>query len=76
MTLKEIDENQKLVDQGKMTPDEAQERVREFMLGKKQSDGTRPINKDINLGENGYLLAYTQYDKNYICTILYFYIKE
>lgn len=60
MTLKEIDENQKLVDEGKMTLDEAQERVRESMLGKKKSDGTRPINKNINLGENGYLLAYTQ----------------
>jgi methyl-accepting chemotaxis protein len=50
MTLKEIDENQKLVDEEKMTLDEAQEQVRESMLGKKQADGTRPINKDINLG--------------------------
>lgn len=60
MTLKEIDANQKLVDDGKLTLNEAQENVREFMLGKKQSDGKRTINKDITLGENGYLLAYTQ----------------
>lgn len=60
MTLQEINTNQKMVDSGKLTFDEAQENVREFMLGKKQSNGTRQINKNINLGENGYLLAYTQ----------------
>ncbi len=60
MTLLVIDEKQKLVEQGKLTLDEAQEQVREYMLGKKQKDGTRPINKNICLGENGYLLAYTQ----------------
>jgi len=60
MTLKVIDENQKLVDEGKLTLDEAQEHVREYMLGKKNSDGTRPINKNLSLGQNGYLLAYTK----------------
>lgn len=60
MTLQAIDNNQKLVDQGKLTLDEAQERVKEYMLGKKQADGTRPINKNLSLGQNGYLLAYTQ----------------
>ncbi|GLC29318.1 hypothetical protein bsdE14_07280 [Clostridium omnivorum] len=60
MTLQEIKENQRLVDEGKITLDTAQENVREYMLGKKRSDGTRPINKNINLGANGYLLAYTQ----------------
>lgn len=60
MTLQEIDENQKLVDAGKLTLDQAQENVREYMLGKKNADGTRPINKNINLGVNGYLLAYDQ----------------
>lgn len=59
MTLQVIDENQKLVDQGKLTLDEAQENVREYMLGKKNADGTRPINKNVSLGQNGYLLAYT-----------------
>ena len=60
MTLQVIDENQKLVDQGKLTLDEAQEKVREYMLSKKQADGTRPINKNLSLGKSGYLLAYTQ----------------
>jgi diguanylate cyclase (GGDEF)-like protein len=60
MTLQEISTNQKLVIEGKLTLDAAQENVREYMLGEKKSDGTRPINKNINLGTNGYLLAYTQ----------------
>ena len=60
MTLQYIKDNQLLVTQGKLTLNEAQERVKEFMLGKLQSDGKRSINKNIDLGENGYLLAYTQ----------------
>ncbi len=60
MTLQVINENQKLVDDKKLTLAEAQERTREFMLGKKQADGTRPINKNLSLGQSGYLLAYTQ----------------
>ncbi|AGF55859.1 methyl-accepting chemotaxis protein [Clostridium saccharoperbutylacetonicum] len=60
MTLQAIDNNQKLVDQGKLSLEEAQEKVKEYMLGKKQADGTRPINKNLSLGQNGYLLAYTQ----------------
>lgn len=60
MTLQVIDENQKLVEQGKITLGEAQERVRVYMLGNKQADGTRPINKNLSLGKSGYLLAYTQ----------------
>ena len=60
MTLQVIDGNQKLVDQGKLTLDEAQERVREYMLGKKSADGKRPINKNLSLGNSGYLLAYTK----------------
>lgn len=60
MTLQEIDRNQKLIEEGKLTLEQAQENVREYMLGKKNADGTRPINKNINLGANGYLLAYDQ----------------
>lgn len=60
MTLQVIDGKQKLVDAGKVTLDEAQESVREYMLGKKNADGTRPINKNVSLGKSGYLLAYTQ----------------
>lgn len=60
MTLQVIDENQKLVDGGKLTLEEAQEKTREYMLGKKNADGTRPINKNVSLGKSGYLLAYTK----------------
>jgi methyl-accepting chemotaxis protein len=60
MTLKVIEDKQNLVSQGKITLEEAQEEVREYMLGKKKADGTRPINKNFNLGASGYLLAYTQ----------------
>lgn len=60
MTLQLIEGKQKLVEQGKITLEEAQESVRVYMLGEKKADGTRPINKNINLGKNGYLLAYTQ----------------
>ncbi|MBN7572422.1 MULTISPECIES: methyl-accepting chemotaxis protein [Clostridium] len=60
MTLQVIDANQKLVDQGKLSLDDAQERVREYMLSEKQADGTRKINQNLSLGKSGYLLAYTQ----------------
>lgn len=60
MTLNVIEQNQTLVDEGKLTIEEAQEKVREYMLGKKEADGTRPINKNLSLGKSGYLLAYTQ----------------
>ncbi|WP_026889406.1 methyl-accepting chemotaxis protein [Clostridium beijerinckii] len=60
MTLQVIDSNQKLVDQGKLSLDDAQERVREYMLSEKQADGTRKINQNLSLGKSGYLLAYTQ----------------
>jgi methyl-accepting chemotaxis protein len=60
MTLQVISGDQKLVDSGKITLDEAQEHVRMYMLGKKNADGTRAINKSVSLGESGYLLAYTQ----------------
>lgn len=50
MTLQYIDENQKLVADRKLTLEEAQERVREFMLGKKDADGKRPIKKLIQIG--------------------------
>ena len=60
MTLMAIDANQKFVNQGKLTLSDAQERVRVYMLGEKKADGTRPINKNLSLGQSGYLLAYTK----------------
>lgn len=60
MTLQVIDQKQRLVEEGKLTLEEAQESVREYMLGEKKADGTRSINTNFNLGKSGYLLAYTQ----------------
>lgn len=46
------------VEAGKVSLEEAQEQVKEYMLGKKQADGTRPISDNMKFGENGYLVAY------------------
>ncbi|GGF99280.1 methyl-accepting chemotaxis protein [Paenibacillus abyssi] len=44
----------KEVEKGNITLEEAQESVKEKILGPLGSDGKRPINKDIDLGEHGY----------------------
>ncbi|MTI49730.1 MAG: methyl-accepting chemotaxis protein [Firmicutes bacterium] len=59
MTLQLIDAKQQEVEKGNLTLEEAQEQVREYILGEKGEDGTRPINKEIDLGEDGYIGAYT-----------------
>jgi methyl-accepting chemotaxis protein len=43
-----------LVENGQITLEDAQEQMKVMMLGEKQADGTRPINPNIDLGENGY----------------------
>src|SRR5690554_4964952 len=47
------------VERGKITLEKAQEEVRMILLGEKDADGKRPISKNIDLGENGYFIAYT-----------------
>jgi methyl-accepting chemotaxis protein len=47
----------KEVQAGNITQAEAEESFRTAILGEKQSDGTRPINADIDLGKNGYFFA-------------------
>jgi len=42
------------VERGDMTESEAKERFKEIILGKKDAAGQRPINKEIDLGANGY----------------------
>jgi len=42
------------VKKGVLPLEEAQEQVKEYILGKKDSQGNRPINKDIDIGEHGY----------------------
>jgi methyl-accepting chemotaxis protein len=45
------------VKKGTMTQDEAQEKVKQLLLGPKSQDGSRPVNKDIDMGANGYFFV-------------------
>lgn len=48
------------VEKGNISLEDAQEQVKIAILGEKNNDGTRPINPNIDLGENGYLAIYDQ----------------
>lgn len=48
------------VQKGNLSLEDAQEEVKEAILGEKTAEGTRPINKNIDLGENGYLFVLDQ----------------
>ncbi|WP_068675225.1 methyl-accepting chemotaxis protein [Oceanobacillus sp. Castelsardo] len=58
-TLEIMESYQAEVEKGNMPLEEAQENVREIVLGEKDADGTRPINPNIDLGKNGYIFANT-----------------
>ncbi|EOD01578.1 methyl-accepting chemotaxis protein [Caldisalinibacter kiritimatiensis] len=58
MALQLIDAKNKEVEKGNLTLEEAQEQVKVYLLGHKRKDGTRPINKNIDLGEHGYFIVY------------------
>lgn len=45
------------VENGDLSLVEAQEKVKIMMLGNINSDGTRPVNKNIDIGSNGYMYA-------------------
>ncbi len=49
-----------MVKDGQLPLDNAQEEIKKIMLGAKQPDGTRPINKEYELGENGYYYAISE----------------
>lgn len=53
-----IDAAQKNVEKGNISLQQAQEEIKVFLLGEKNSDGKRAINKNIDLGENGYFFIY------------------
>lgn len=55
MTVELIDQLNKQVEAGKISLDDAQEQVKVAILGEKGQDGTRPINKDIDLGKYGFI---------------------
>jgi len=55
--IKQLNEG---VKSGQLTIQQAQEDAKIIMLGKKQKDGTRPINQNIDLGENGYFYVISE----------------
>ncbi len=58
--LQLIDAKQKDVETGKISEEQAKEDVKTYILGEKKPDGKRPINKNINLGQNGYFIIYDE----------------
>src|SRR6185437_14873093 len=53
-TIEMISTIDKKVKKGNISLEDAQEYVKVSVLGEMRPDGTRPINKNIDLGENGY----------------------
>lgn len=60
MVIDQIETLNREVEKGNISLEEAQAQVKTSILGKKKPDGTRPINQDIALGENGYLFILDQ----------------
>lgn len=54
-TIELISAMDEQVKAGNISLEDAQERVKQSILGPKQADGKRPINKNLDVGENGYL---------------------
>ncbi|GIN72735.1 hypothetical protein J14TS2_32100 [Bacillus sp. J14TS2] len=59
-TIALIETLNKEVEDGNLLLEEAQDRVKIAMLGEMNADGTRPINNNVDLGENGYMFASDQ----------------
>lgn len=55
MTVEMIDQLNKQVESGKISLDDAQEQVKNAILGERKQDGTRPVNKEIDLGKYGFI---------------------
>lgn len=59
-TLATIEAYNSEVSKGTISLESAQEKVKGIILGEKNGDGTRNINASIDLGENGYMIVYSQ----------------
>lgn len=55
MTIEMINGLAEYVEEGELSLEDAQEKVKEAVLGVKGADGTRPINENFDLGEHGYI---------------------
>ena len=51
-----IELQKEAVNRGEISLEEAQEQIKEMLLGPKDNEGKRPINQRFNLGENGYFV--------------------
>lgn len=60
MATKLIENLNDEVEKGNLSLKEAQEQVKAALIGEKQSDGKRKIDKSINMGENGYFFVMDQ----------------
>ncbi|WP_155592927.1 methyl-accepting chemotaxis protein [Lysinibacillus cavernae] len=60
MTIAMIEQFNQQVEAGNLSLEEAQEKVKIAILGEKDSEGKRPINKNIKLGDNGYIFVVDQ----------------
>lgn len=60
MTIAMIEQFNQQVEAGNLSLEEAQEKVKIAILGEKDNEGKRPINKDIKLGDNGYIFVVDQ----------------
>lgn len=60
MAVQMIDLADRQVNEGTLELEDAQEWVKEYLLGEQQPDGTRPIEAPFDLGENGYIVIYSQ----------------
>lgn len=54
-----IDNQKKSVERGEISLDQAQETIKQYLLGPKDDQGKRSIRSDIDLGENGYFIIYS-----------------
>src|SRR5690625_441560 len=60
MTIAFIESLNEEVEKGNLTLEAAQEKVKIAVLGEKDENGERPINENIDLGENGYIFILDQ----------------
>ncbi|MEH7883936.1 methyl-accepting chemotaxis protein [Bacillus sp. JJ1609] len=60
MAIQMIDSLDQEVKAGNLSLEEAQERVKTYLIGKKTGDGKRKIDSPVDLGENGYFLVYDE----------------
>ncbi|MFJ7734693.1 methyl-accepting chemotaxis protein [Lysinibacillus sp. NPDC097287] len=64
MTIEMIELLNKDVEKGIITLEEAQEKLKVAILGEKDAEGNRALNKNIKLGDNGYIFIVDQEGKS------------